>query len=305
MAPPTRLDADAPLQLEVRQGGQRAVLFELSRFLQIKQVEADGQPVEFIHNQALEGTQLARRGNDLVAVIFPQPLRAGQKIELHFVYGGEVLSEAGAGSAVCRSPRDVVSEPWAGDGQIRFAIPLSRRLDAACDRKAGGRRPLRTCRRANNPAIGFRIVPCRWLGFNLGKYSRVVAQAGTVAVEAYATSGVERTFPQGHDPGAGFTSSLSCPFHESRDRRAVTVTAPPPSPARNAQAVADYVGARGRVLRSAASVPIPTPAWLSPKCPAMSVRAGLRLSSSPAFPFSRPQEKTAFAYESGGQDPER
>ena len=32
-----------------------------------------------------------------VAVIFPRTLRAGEKIELHFVYGGEVISEAGAG----------------------------------------------------------------------------------------------------------------------------------------------------------------------------------------------------------------
>ena len=55
--PPSKLDADVSLQLEVRQGGQRAVLFELSRFLQVKTVESDGQPLEFIHNQALEGTQ--------------------------------------------------------------------------------------------------------------------------------------------------------------------------------------------------------------------------------------------------------
>src|ERR1700737_3571632 len=69
----------------------------MSRFLQIKKVEADGRPVEFIHNQALEGTELARQGNDLGAVIFPQALGTSQKIELHFVYGGEVLSEAGGG----------------------------------------------------------------------------------------------------------------------------------------------------------------------------------------------------------------
>ena len=34
-------------------------------------------------------------------------------------------------------------------------------------------------------------------GFNLGKYSRVVAHAGAVQVEAYASTGVERTFPKG------------------------------------------------------------------------------------------------------------
>ncbi len=34
--PPTQIDAEAHLQMEVQQGGQRAVLFELSRALQIK-----------------------------------------------------------------------------------------------------------------------------------------------------------------------------------------------------------------------------------------------------------------------------
>ena len=36
-------------------------------------------------------------GNDLVAIVLPGPARAGQKINLEFVYGGEVLAEAGGG----------------------------------------------------------------------------------------------------------------------------------------------------------------------------------------------------------------
>ncbi len=95
--PPTTVNADTRAEIEVREGGLRTLFFELPRFLQVKQVEADGRPVEFINNPAIDGTQLARRGNDLVAVVFPAPLRAGQKIELRFVYGGDVLSEAGGG----------------------------------------------------------------------------------------------------------------------------------------------------------------------------------------------------------------
>ena len=53
--------------------------------------------MEFIQNPAVEGTQLARSGNDVVAVILPEPARKGQKINLRFVYGGEVLAEAGNG----------------------------------------------------------------------------------------------------------------------------------------------------------------------------------------------------------------
>ena len=50
VAPPTRLDADASLQLEVRQGGQRAALFELSRFLQIN-TGGGGWPAGGVHPQ--------------------------------------------------------------------------------------------------------------------------------------------------------------------------------------------------------------------------------------------------------------
>jgi len=65
--------------------------------LQIKQIDWDGKALEFIHNEALAGSNRARLGNDLVAVIFPQALKTGQKLNLHFAYGGEVLSEAGSG----------------------------------------------------------------------------------------------------------------------------------------------------------------------------------------------------------------
>ena len=95
--PPTTLSAEAWLQVEALQSGERTLYFELSRFLQVKEVDVDGRPVEFINNPAMDGTQLARRGNDLVAVVFPQALRQGQKLELRFVYGGDVLSEAGGG----------------------------------------------------------------------------------------------------------------------------------------------------------------------------------------------------------------
>ena len=119
----------ARVQCEVREGGLRTLIFELSRFLQVDSVTLDGQAVEFIHNPALEGTQLSRRGNDVVAVVLPEPARAGQKIDLEFVYGGEVLAEAGSGLLVCRSTGNLVSEPWDGDGGLRFGVQLSAGLD--------------------------------------------------------------------------------------------------------------------------------------------------------------------------------
>src|SRR5208337_1154995 len=95
--PPTMLRASTELEARVRSGGERTLLFELSRYLKIEAVEADDRPVDFIQNPAMEGTELRRKGNDVVALVFPAPLVAGQKLKLRFRYAGEVLSVAGNG----------------------------------------------------------------------------------------------------------------------------------------------------------------------------------------------------------------
>src|SRR5581483_7226449 len=91
------LSADATLDVEVKEGGTRVVLFELSRYLQVKQVEYEGKSLEVIQNEAVEGSELSRRGNDIIAVVFPAPLQAGAHFPLRFTYAGSVLSDAGGG----------------------------------------------------------------------------------------------------------------------------------------------------------------------------------------------------------------
>jgi hypothetical protein len=233
--PPTKLNVDAALQLEVRQGGQRAVLFELSRFLSIQSVQADGHPVEFIHNTALEGTQIARRGNDLVAIIFPRSLRAGEKIELDFVYGGEVLSEAGAGLLYVGARgtwypnRGLEMSKF----DLRFRYPEGWTLVATGKRVEDKPQHLPPGDQESH-WVSERPMPVA--GFNMGKYSRVAARAGDVQVEAYATPGVERSFPRA--PEEEETRQPVLPFPTRRMPAPVPVVTLPPSPARNAQAVA-------------------------------------------------------------------
>ena len=95
--PPKELDAEVKVHLDVERGGPRCLVFELSRFLHIQTVEANGHEVEFIQNPPVEGTRLARSGNDVVAVILPEAARKGQEISLRFIYAGDVLAEAGKG----------------------------------------------------------------------------------------------------------------------------------------------------------------------------------------------------------------
>jgi hypothetical protein len=237
VSPPTSLTADASLEMHVRRGGARAVLFELSRFLQVKQVEVNGKPVEFINNPALEGTQLARRGNDQVAVVFDRPLRAGQELQLHFVYGGDVLSEAGGGLLYVGARG--AWYPNRGltpcDFDLTFQYPEEWTLIATGKRMDDGQTPAAGAMPSERRARWVSERPIALAGFNLGKYERATAHAGTVEVDTYAARGVERNFPHTSGPVVqapeirGLAPATATPMiRESID----------PSPARNARAVA-------------------------------------------------------------------
>jgi len=236
--PPKKIHADARLQLEVSQDGARMLVFELSRFLQIERVQMDGQAVEFIHNPAMEGTQLSRRGNDLVAVVLPEPTRAGQKIELQFVYGGEVLAEAGGGLLYVGArgtwyPNRGMSM---ADFDLQFHYPPGWTLVATGKPEPVG---MNSSSSANDPGeqamrwVSERPIPLA--GFNLGKYKVATAKAGDVIVETYATSGVERDFPSAPIQIMRPTPGDVVPKHAR-----VQVIAPvSPSPARNALPLAE------------------------------------------------------------------
>jgi len=195
--PPKRIHARARVQFDVREGGSRTLLFELSRFLQVESVKLDGQTVEFIHNPAVEGTQLSRRGNDLVAVVLPQAARAGQKIDLEFVYGGEVLAEAGSGLLYvgARGTWYPNRGMAMADFDLEFHYPPGWTLVATG--KPAVASPAGAAEKGNGLQTSHFVSerPIPLAGFNLGKYKVATAQAGTVTVETYASTGVEREFP--------------------------------------------------------------------------------------------------------------
>lgn len=236
--PPKRIHARADMRLETKESGFRVMLFELSRFLEVESVKLLGTPVEFIHNPAIEGTQLARRGNDLVAVILPAPAESGQQLELEFVYGGEVLAQAGSGLLY-------VGErgTWYPNRGMEMAnFDLTFEYPAGWTLVATGK-PAGVDNRPSPNSAGLQAA--RWVsdrpmpvaGFNLGKYKEVTTHAGDVRVETYATYDVERTFP-------------SAPIQEVDPPSVPALPQPPriivpvrPSPARNEVSVGESAAA--------------------------------------------------------------
>jgi hypothetical protein len=195
--PPKQIRAKAVVQCEVREGGARTLLFELSRFLQIESVQLNGEPVEFIHNPALEGTQLARRGNDVMAVVMPQPLKTGQKFELTFVYGGEVLAQAGDGLLYVGARGTWYPNRGLemASFDLQFSYPQGWTLVATGKQaKFATESIASTSGEQTSRWISDRPIPVA--GFNLGKYREATTKAGDIEVETYATRAVERDFPK-------------------------------------------------------------------------------------------------------------
>ncbi len=244
--------------------------------------------MQFIHNQALEGTQLARRGNDLIAVIFPQPLHAGQQVDLNFVYGGDVLSEAGAGLLYVGA-----RGTWYPNRGLEMArFDLQFRYPPGWTLLATGKRTEGTP--SGVPAgeqyghwISERPMPIA--GFNLGKYSRLSARAGNVPVDAYAASGVERSFPQGSSQI--LVPSPTEPFPLERRPAPITTAAPPPSPAHNAQSVADS-SARAVEFFAQRFGPYPYSSLALTQMPGDTSQGWPSLIFLSSFSFLTPEEKT-------------
>ena len=190
--PTLTVSADAELTGTVTQGGERVVMFELSRYLQLKSVEMDGSPLEFIQNETIEGSQLSRRGDDLVAVVFPKPLMVGTQLQLKFTYSGSVLSDAGGGLFYVGArgtwyPNRGISM---ADYDVTFRFPQSYTLVATGKRVS--------LEQDNGHSVGRWVSegPIPIAGFNLGRYVRTTAKAGDVEVASYATHSVEKEMPK-------------------------------------------------------------------------------------------------------------
>jgi len=231
LSPPTELAADATLELDARQGGLRIVIFELSRYLQVKAIDLNGAPLEFLQNDAVPGSELARKGNDIVAVIFPEPLKLGAHFSLHFAYAGPVLSDAGGGLVYVGA-----RGTWYPNRGIAMThYDLSFRYPQTWTLVATGKEVSQE--REGGDFVGHWISerPIPIAGFNLGQYTEATAQAGSVKILDYATRGVEREMGLTRQAATGSGGSATSPT-------ASEWTAPPgsgPDPAQSLKPLAD------------------------------------------------------------------
>ncbi len=203
--PPTDLAGSATLTFRSLQSGARAVLFELSRYLKLSHVEwtPPGQPpvnLDFIQNEALEGSQLARRGNDTVTVIFPQPLAAGQILQVTFTYSGSVMSEAGGGLLYVGAR----GTWYPNRGAAMSNFDLEFRYPSEWKLLATGKRVANASQDGMEEARFVSEQPVPLAGFNLGKYVNTPLTVGTTPLDVYSARGMEADFERGRQPASPF-----------------------------------------------------------------------------------------------------
>lgn len=187
LQPPEHLEAQVTLQLEVRNGGQRLLVFELSRRLRVEEVILAGEPLAWLQNEAVTGSDLARRGNDLVTVILPGVLHAGEHLELRFRYGGNVMQQAAPG-LVYVGERGT----WYPNRGIELTnFQLTLHWPAEWALAATGHHGEITNDHGELSATWLSDGPIPYAGFNIGQYHREEARSGEIEIESFAASSVE------------------------------------------------------------------------------------------------------------------
>ncbi len=276
--PPHQLEAEATLEADVLEGGGRVLLFQLSRYLRISSIEAGDVPMQFIQNEALEGGELARRGNDVVAVLFPQPLQAGEKLKLHFRYAGPVMTEAGGGLMYvgARGIWYPNQELAMADYDVRFTYPAPWTLLATGKRVS----EQESAGLKESHWVSERPIPLA--GFNLGEYVSSTAHAGSTLVESFAGRGMESAFPS--PPSAADSNKLSS---------AVAIE-PRPVPAAHAPLVADDA-ARAVEFLSARIAPFPYSSLALTQVPGPNSMGWPGLIFLSGFVYLSPEERRGLA----------
>ncbi|HEV3037993.1 MAG TPA: M1 family aminopeptidase [Candidatus Angelobacter sp.] len=187
--PPTDLAGEAELTVVARKSGRRTFLMELSRYLKVTEVKLNGQPVEFIQNEAIEGSELARRGNDFIAVVLPAPLEKDRPAKLTFRYSGSVMFDTGeeviyVGNRGTWYPN---SGPGFANFDLTFEYPPGWTLVATGKPvSSSNQNGMQTARFVSDKPISH-------AGFNLGKFETARGSAGDVVIDAYAAKNVERS----------------------------------------------------------------------------------------------------------------
>jgi hypothetical protein len=182
LSPPETLEATAELEFDVRGGGERLLVFSLSRRLQVTSVTADGAEVEFLQNEAVSGSELERLGNDIVAVAMSAPMRVGEHHRLVFHYAGAVMQQVAPGLLAVGARGTWYPNLGMQMSLYELTFHWPRPWTLVATGRAG------EVQREGEMQVGHwsseERIPIA--GFNLGQFQRAAAQTDGIEVASYS-----------------------------------------------------------------------------------------------------------------------
>ncbi len=187
--PDNSLEGHAVIELESRSDKDRAIPFELSRFLEVTEsIDEDGQTLTVIQNPSSEDSETVRRGSDWIVAVLPHALPVGKVFRLHFAYRGNVIADAGNGVLHVGDR----SNWYPNRGSTnRATYDLTFHYPEHLTLVATGERVEETASDGWKHSRWILRQPQAVAGFNLGAYHSRERQAGSCKIEVYATQEVE------------------------------------------------------------------------------------------------------------------
>ena len=174
--------------------------------------------MEFIQNEAISGSDLSRRGDDLIGVVLPEPLVKDRQVKLSFRYSGAVMYGAG-GESVYVGARGT----WYPNlGPVFSAFDLTFEYPSDWSVVATGRLVSSSVANGKRTSRFLTDRPISRAGFNLGKFAAATSTSGQVAIHAYGARNVEQALA-GVEARAGRKPDPARQSQQIADRAATTV----------------------------------------------------------------------------------
>lgn len=229
--PDDSIEGSAILRINVATAGDRLLILQLSRDLDVSSVTLGGATsVPYFHNDEDSDSQRSSRGGDVLYVILPESPRQGDTLQLGVRYKGKVIQDAGNG-VLFVSDRESWYPHLGGTGSfasydLTMRWPKRLRLAATgvkIDEREDGDYRIGHWRSEKPASVA---------GFNLGEYVYASFPAPKYSVDVYANRQLEQALLNRlKPPDFGAEPNLPSMLGGRGRDQALAMPMPEPSPA--------------------------------------------------------------------------
>ena len=228
--PDNSLAASASVRVRAETGGERMLVFQLSRALTLEKVTNDkDEPLAFFQNEGMSLQERSVRGNDYLDVVLREAPARNQEFTLHFRYHGNVIENAGNGVLFVGARESWY--PHLGDSAEFSSYELTMRWPRRL-------RLLATGSKLEEHEDGdFRVShwktdkPASVAGFNLGEYATASVASSGHSIDVYANRQLEQSLQNRLSSDSEVIPVPSGPFGSASTGHSLPPMASPPSPA--------------------------------------------------------------------------